>query len=292
LRLRLTRIRDKKMEEEVLKQRALQGDPEAEYELAFYYYQRGDYPNTVRWFGKIIANQSHPYYREAVCNLAEIYEYVKCPGISEEESIDRAVRMYSSMNSFFAKFHLSLIYCEDKYGKYNPVEVKKMLETGIKKLISDDGNDEYLKQIECFRIGIIYYKGKINVNKRATDEELQKSMEYLNKTIARCDDRYQYDRGLKEKAVQTLDCAKNRLEISIDGIWTKKDIERDIQICEANIKKSCEKYMKYEEEYLHKGIGNADRKAELYFAWKNLAEREQEQIKQLKYNLEVAPDTN
>ena len=172
-----------KMEEE-LRLRASQGDLEAQYDLAFYYYKKGDYQNTVAWFERIIVNPNHPFYRKSVNFLAELCEYGNYPNISEEENIDKAVLLYSRVccypeNNFFARFHLSLIYCENRYLKYSPYDGKQMLEYVIDELIEDDGNDEYFKPVECLRIAYIYLRKDII-------EDIRKAKEYLEKAIRRC----------------------------------------------------------------------------------------------------------
>ena len=183
------------MEEEVLKSRVKQGDPEAEYDLAFFYYQRGKYQETVKCFEEIICKPNHPRYRQSVNNLAEICEYDKYPGRSEEKNLDEAVRLFNiAIASWFAKFHLSLIYSENKYDKYNPIEGKKMLDDALTKLVHDDGNDNYLRQIECLRIGKIYR----NVN------DIRRAKDYLQKAMDRCNTNYADERSIKEEAKRIL----------------------------------------------------------------------------------------
>jgi len=59
---------------EELKRRAMQGDEESQYQLAFEYWDQGDYPNVVACFEKIVANPRHSRYGKSVSSLAQIHE--------------------------------------------------------------------------------------------------------------------------------------------------------------------------------------------------------------------------
>ena len=103
------------------------------------------------------------------------------------------------------------MYCEGEGAKHKPVEGKRLIERSIQELIDDSGNDDYFKQIECYRIGIVYFLGSTNADKRPTKADLQKAMEYLSKCAARCDDSYQSDRELASQANKAYDEAKRQL---------------------------------------------------------------------------------
>ena len=200
---------------EDLKRQALQGDEESQYLLGMEYMGRGDYVNAVEWLEKIVAKLAHSRYGKAVSNLAQIHEVGGHPRYSRDQSRDEAIRLFKIIAdnpvSVISRLHLGLLYCEGEGAKHNPVEGKRLIERSVQEIIDEMKNDEYLKQVECYRIGIAYFLGLTNAGNSVSNDDLRKAMDYLGKTVDRCDDRYESDRDLKHKAFKAYKEAQGRL---------------------------------------------------------------------------------
>jgi len=173
-----------------------QEDAEAQYWLGMTYIERfykvgniENIVNGVEWLEKVAETKGHTWEKESKINLAQYHE---C-GIHPRADISEAIRLYRSIidsnpNIILAKLYLGLLYCEGK-PEHKPEEGMTLIENAIDKLIKEDGDDTYLSQYQCYRIGNAYLTGK----------ELKKAKEYFEKSIDRCDDNYQSDRNLKER---------------------------------------------------------------------------------------------
>ena len=180
-----------------VKRLAKQNDPEAEYELAWRYYTSSDWQNAVNWFKKITLIDNHPNRVKSVSMLASIYAANGSPYSDKNE----AVRLYESIKNvptaIIAKLNLGFLYCE--MNRIN--DGLDLIEGSVKMLIDEDGNDGYLKQIECYKIGVAY--------EGAQCFELSKA--YYKKAIERCDRNYESDRNLIQKATDAIaDCDRRK----------------------------------------------------------------------------------
>jgi tetratricopeptide (TPR) repeat protein len=171
-----------RMSQSELEQAANRGEGEAEYELAYRYMSRGDSQNAFYWYRRIADNPSHPRHRYGVTCSAEILVAFG----NKKEAIRLLETITDNPNAIVARLALGLLYCEE--GKIE--DGINLIEYSVGKIIETDGNDNYLKQIECYKIGIAYEGA----------QHFSKSTSYYKKAIERCDTSYESDRQLISQA--------------------------------------------------------------------------------------------
>ncbi|MDR2590325.1 MAG: hypothetical protein LBC71_05005 [Oscillospiraceae bacterium] len=168
------------------------GDMEAEYELAYRYMTSGDFQNALIWYTKIANNPNHPRYRYGITGSAEIHE----ANGNTQEAIKLLEKTACFPDAIVAKLALGLLY--SKVGRID--EGIELIEYAIDKIIEIEGNDDYLKQIECYKIAVAYEGAQY----------FTKSTRYYNKAIDRCDTSYESDRQLIAKAREAIESNENR----------------------------------------------------------------------------------
>ena len=179
-----------------------QGDIEAEYEVAMRYYANADWQNANNWLNKVIANENHPRRVASISYLAQLYDANGSPYANKKE----AIRLFESImdvpTAVIARLNLGFLYCEE--NRIN--EGLVLIEGAVKQLIQEDGNDEYLKQIECYKIGVAYEGAQC----------FDLAIDYYRKAIARCDRQYESDRMLIEKAQEGIADCESRKSMGLE----------------------------------------------------------------------------
>lgn len=175
------------------------GERGAYYWLAMAYWGRGDYANAVEWFEKTMNDAGNEWAGKATSYLAMAHE----GGYHPQASMDEAIRLFESLssnpNSVISRLHLGLLYCEGQSGNCGHDVGKRLVEDAVASIVATDGNDGYLSQIECFRIGGMYFN----------EDNAAKATEYLQKAIDRCDAAYPDDQTLIELARISIDECKH-----------------------------------------------------------------------------------
>jgi len=176
-------------------------DHESWYFIGMAYWKKNDLEKAADWLEKTMNDPGNDWAGTATFNLAQLHTMaaVAMKKINIDEAnllIDEALRLYEKMlmkkpKSSMAAIHAGLLYYSEKN---NFSKGKKLVEDGIEFLIEEDGNDNYLRPDECFKIARMY-DGEGNS---------LKTIEYLIKTRDRCDIRYPSDRELKEMAENNL----------------------------------------------------------------------------------------
>ena len=171
---------------------ASQGDCESYYWLGMDYWGRGDYGNAVIWLEKTMNNPGNEWAAKAKNNLALAHEGGYHPNADKDE----AIRLYGELDGYaMPKLHLGFLYYEGTPRNHDPARGKQLIETAVGQLKKqNNGSDEYLSQIECFKIGGMYYQERMPAN----------AIEYFEKAIKRSDSNYASDRKLIEMAKESI----------------------------------------------------------------------------------------
>jgi len=180
------------MSQSELERAASRGEDEAEYELAYRYMSQGDYQNAFLWYKKIADNPRHPRHRYGVTCSAEILE----ANGDNLEAIRLLETIAGNPDAIVARLALGLLY--SKVGKIE--DGIKLIDYAIGKIIELQGNDDYLKQIECYKIGVAYEGA----------QHFAKSTEYYKKAIERSDTNYESDRRLIAQAKTAIEDNERR----------------------------------------------------------------------------------
>ena len=186
-----------------LEKLAVQGDNEAEYQLAMRhyetalrYYKDSDVQNAINRLNRIISNDNHPRRVSAIRFLAQMYAANGTPYTNKSEAIRLFEIIKNVPTAVLARLGLGLLYSEK--GRID--EGLALIESAVNQLISEDGNDDYLKQIECYKIGVAYEGAQC----------FSLAVKYYNKAINRCDTSYESDRALIQNAKAGIaDCEKD-----------------------------------------------------------------------------------
>jgi len=191
------------MSESELQRIANQGDLEAEYELAYRYMTSGDFNNALIWYKRIANNPNHPRHRYGVTGAAEI---LAATG-NKQEAMSLLETVTDNPNAIVAKLALGMLYSEA--GRID--EGIDLINYSIDKIIEIEGNDSYLKQIECYKIAIAYEGAQY----------FTKAITFYEKAIDRSDTSYESDRQLVSKATEAIEDCKRRREML--GDWGSKN---------------------------------------------------------------------
>ena len=191
-----------KMNLSQLQRLASQGDSEAEFLAAQWYFENMDWGNAINSFNKIIDNTNHPQRVTAIGRLAQIYVTNGSPFADKKE----AVRLYEMIKdvptAVLARLNLGFLYSET--GRID--EGIDLIETALKQIIVEDGNDDYLKQIECYKIAVAYEGAQC----------FSLAVQYYNKAIARCDKKYESDRLLIQQAQEGISNSQRRKAMGLE----------------------------------------------------------------------------
>jgi TPR repeat protein len=165
-----------------LQRLASSGDREAYYWLGDDYYKRGDYQNTAVWWEKVVKElpSSHECFKRAACNLSLLHQ----DKLISQADDNEAIRLYELVPNLgpISILALGLLYCEVQGQKHDVSKGIGLVEKAIQSLIKEDGDDEYLKYAECFRIARMYYK---EVGNTQNVKYLEKAFSYAAKTVKR-----------------------------------------------------------------------------------------------------------
>ena len=179
-----------------------QGDIEAEYQVAMRYCANADWQSANNWLNKVIANKNHPRRVASISYLAQLYAANGSPYTNKKE----AIRLFESImdvpTAVIARLNLGFLYCEENRVH----EGLNLIEGAVKQLIQEDGNDEYLKQIECYKIGVAYEGAQC----------FDLAIDYYRKAIARSDRQYESDRMLIEKAQEGIADCESRKSMGLE----------------------------------------------------------------------------
>ena len=197
--MRPARIRDKKMMEyknlsleELLIHKT---DSAAWYWLGMAYWEHNDFRDAAEWLNKTMNDPNNEWADKAAQNLGILHL-----GLIPNASRDEALRLFEkSIHLLVSKLHAGFLYYEGTESNPEPdggMRYKgiRIIEEVIQHLKETNGNDDYLKADECFKIGLMYAESGY-----PTDAK-----EYLKKAIDRADHNYISDRRLIEIAEEVL----------------------------------------------------------------------------------------
>ena len=179
-----------------------QGDNEAEYYLAMSYLNDGDYGSVINGLKKIIANNSHPRRIKATGFLAQLYAANGSPFMDKKEAKRLLESIKDEPNAVISRLNLGFLYCEESRID----EGLNLIEKAVKLIISTDGNDDYLKQVECYKIGVAYEGAQC----------FEASTKYYKKAIDRGDQRYESDQIMIRNANEAIESNERRKSILED----------------------------------------------------------------------------
>lgn len=173
-------------------QRLVPQDHEAYYWIGMAYWERGDFSNSVVWLEKTMNDPGNEWAAKAANNLAGAHE----AGYHPRADKDEAIRIYETLAGYaMPKLHLGFLYYEGTSRSHDPAKGKRLIEEAVEQLKrQNNGSDDYLSQIECFRIGGMYYQEKSPA----------KAIEYFENAIKRADSNYPSDRKLIDMAKDSI----------------------------------------------------------------------------------------
>ena len=180
------------------------GDGEAAYELGWRSIGKEDIDNAVHWFKKAINIPNNPRRMVATDALAGIYSRNNNPYTNKNEAIRLLETIRDIPIAAIPRLNLGFLYCEQSRTK----EGLGLIEGSIKQLIAEDGDDSYLKQIECYKIGVAYEGAQCFVL----------STKYYEKAIERCNTSYASDQMLIQKAKEGIESNKRRLSMGLQDM--------------------------------------------------------------------------
>lgn len=174
-------------------------DPAAWYWLGMAYYEQRDFANAEIWLTKTMNDSGNEWRGKARLNLALGHEALYFPGGSRDKAVELLeAAIKENPKASISTLHLGFLYSEGTESHKDQARGKELIEKAIALLIAEDGDDSYFSQLECFGIATMY---RVERNKA-------KAIEYYQKTIARCDLRYESEQSLKktaEEAIRQLD---------------------------------------------------------------------------------------
>ena len=199
-------------------------DHAAWYWLAHAYMENRKLDSAAEWFRKTWNDSSNEWAGKSGLQLGIVY-------IMKQDK-DEALKVFEETlnrnpNSPMTKLNIGFLYAEGTPS--NPRNLSKaipLVESTISFLISEDGNDNYLKANECFKIGEMY----------RNSGNASKALEYFKKTVARCDTQYASDRSMKEwaeaniqrgGAMKCLTCGGSMSIPDEGGLWCDNSSCRD-----------------------------------------------------------------
>lgn len=217
-------------EEEVIKTNTSE-DPKTQIQLGAEYLKNGNILKAVECFKKV-ASYRNLYTGEAKSNLAQIYETGIFPDINIEETITlfkEVIKINEDLktesNSVMSRLHLGILYCEGR-PHHQPNEGKKLIEEALFQIYNENGNYDYLHLNECYRIGMVYCSGIVNVNKIPTSEDIEKGDKFLRRVI--CESEKNGDIfGLLNKACEILEYIKKEDLVGIRGLIKRASFEEE-----------------------------------------------------------------
>ncbi|MDR2234128.1 MAG: hypothetical protein LBE56_13530 [Tannerella sp.] len=120
------------------------------------YLERYDYGNDIEWLEKAVNDPGNERAGKARANLALLHYGGGFPQASKDE----ALRLFEkNLNgSMSTKLYAGFLYLKGTGTKQNNAKGKELIEAVIEQLVKGDGNDNYLSQSECWKIGWMYYK--------------------------------------------------------------------------------------------------------------------------------------
>ena len=165
------------------------GKSGAWYWIGMAYMERRDFINAAKWLEKTKNDSGdHGWQGKATLNLAAIY---RAALNRKEESL----RLFESILSFaLAKLNAGCMYFHGEGTSRDTEKGLRLIEESIATIIKAKGNDDFFAANECFWISEVFYES----GKR------EKAIEYLKKTIARCNTIFESDRELKAMAENNL----------------------------------------------------------------------------------------
>lgn len=173
-------------------------DSAAWYWIGMAYWEQYDFINAAKWLEKTMNADGNKWAGKATLNLGLLHVGECIPNASKDE----ALRLFEkNPDGAMSKLNAGFLYYNGTETKHDPVKGRELIETAVNQLITDKGNDSYLKQSECYDIGWMYYK-----------EKNSKAHEWFDKCIARCDSNYSSDRKLMELA------ERNKEMLRRDGV--------------------------------------------------------------------------
>ena len=166
-------------------------DSAAWYWLGMAYWERRDFINAAVWLEKTMNDHGNEWAGKATLNLGLAHAGKFLPNSSRDE----ALRLFEKIlaqnpNAAMTKLNAGFLYYEGTETKHNPAKGKEFIEAAISLLIKNNGNDSYLSQGECYKIGAMYGQEAIN----------SKAIEYFKKAIDRANSNYESDRSLIKNA--------------------------------------------------------------------------------------------
>jgi len=160
-----------------------QNDSASWYWIGMAYWEGGDLENGANWLKKTMLDTGNEWAGKATLNLGLINESMG--------NKDEALRLFESItNGVLSRMNAGFLYCDGTETKRDPAKGLRLIEEALAQLIIDDGDDEYLSQHECFRVGQAFYMNNVT----------EKAKEYFNKCINRCNLNYRVDQQLADLA--------------------------------------------------------------------------------------------
>ncbi|MCL2327118.1 MAG: hypothetical protein FWC39_01255 [Bacteroidetes bacterium] len=171
-------------------------DHAAWYWIGMAYWERYDFSNAAVWLGKTMSDPSNEWAGKAKLNLGLAHAGGYLPNSSKDEALRLFEEILEKMpNAISTKLHAGFLYCEGTETKRDTVKGGKLIKEAIQQFKDrDGGKDDYLSQIECYKVGVMYEAEGIR----------DKSIEYYRKAIKRANENYPSDRNLIEKAKEAI----------------------------------------------------------------------------------------
>jgi len=163
-------------------------DNKAWYWIGMAYFEYNDFVNAAQWLEKTMNDPNNEWAGKAAQNLGIIHEGYCLPNSSKDE----ALRLYEkSKHLLVSKLNAGFLYLNGtESGNIDREKGKKYIEEVIERLMTKDENDNYLSQIECYKIGVMYEQETVwSLSQNDYEKTLKyryKAIEYYQKAIDRC----------------------------------------------------------------------------------------------------------
>ena len=192
-------------------------DNAAWYWIGMSYWERSDIVNAAVWFEKAMNDPGNKWEGKSRLLMGVAHANNGIPNSSRDKALDLFEQnLTQNPNSVMSRLNAGFLYCKGTETRRDLDKGKALIEQSIEQLIKEDGNLDFLKQIELYDIAIMF-EGR---------QMFSIAINYYTRVIKECNSTNTSDRKLIEKTKEAIsECRRRTQMLGDQSRYSQKHLE-------------------------------------------------------------------